>query len=87
MKIAVCVKQVPTKDWQPRLDDANLEILRGDIRDLEPAGTELLSHPGPECSRALAGSAPATRGPPPERDHRDPYVGSRSRCGHRYRDR
>jgi electron transfer flavoprotein beta subunit len=26
MKIAVCIKQVPTRDWQPRLDDAKTWI-------------------------------------------------------------
>src|SRR5471030_2195447 len=26
MKIAVCIKQVPTRDWQPRLNDANTWI-------------------------------------------------------------
>jgi electron transfer flavoprotein beta subunit len=30
MKIAVCVKQVPTKDWQPRLDDAKTWIREQD---------------------------------------------------------
>src|SRR6266487_6553359 len=26
MKIAVCIKQVPTRDWQPRLDDSKTWI-------------------------------------------------------------
>src|SRR6266850_5026696 len=30
MKIAVCVKQVPTRDWQPRLDDARIWIREAD---------------------------------------------------------
>ena len=30
MKIAVCVKQVPTRDWQPRLDDARTWIRDAD---------------------------------------------------------
>ena len=30
MKIAVCIKQVPTRDWQPRLnDDENLDSRAG----------------------------------------------------------
>src|SRR6266404_2738633 len=30
MKIAVCVKQVPTRDWQPRLDDSKTWIREQD---------------------------------------------------------
>jgi electron transfer flavoprotein beta subunit len=30
MKIAVCIKQVPTRDWQPRLDDAKTWIREQD---------------------------------------------------------
>ena len=30
MKIAVCIKQVPTREWQPRLNDANTWIREGD---------------------------------------------------------
>jgi electron transfer flavoprotein beta subunit len=30
MKIAVCVKQVPTREWQPRLNDARTWIREGD---------------------------------------------------------
>src|SRR6266480_2843759 len=30
MKIAVCIKQVPTRDWQPRLDDRKTWIREGD---------------------------------------------------------
>jgi electron transfer flavoprotein beta subunit len=30
MKIAVCIKQVPTRDWQPRLDDARTWIREQD---------------------------------------------------------
>src|ERR1041385_1934944 len=30
MKIAVCLKQVPTRDWQPRLDDAKTWIREQD---------------------------------------------------------
>jgi electron transfer flavoprotein beta subunit len=30
MKFAVCLKQVPTRDWQPRLDDARLWIREQD---------------------------------------------------------
>ncbi len=30
MKIAVCIKQVPTREWQPRLDDAKTWIREGD---------------------------------------------------------
>jgi electron transfer flavoprotein beta subunit len=30
MKIAVCIKQVPTRDWQPRLDDARTWIREPD---------------------------------------------------------
>jgi electron transfer flavoprotein beta subunit len=30
MKIAVCIKQVPTRDWQPRLDDAHTWIREQD---------------------------------------------------------
>ena len=30
MKIAVCIKQVPTREWQPRLDDTKTWIREGD---------------------------------------------------------
>jgi electron transfer flavoprotein beta subunit len=30
MKIAVCIKQVPTRDWQPRLDDSKTWIRESD---------------------------------------------------------
>jgi electron transfer flavoprotein beta subunit len=30
MKIAICIKQVPTRDWQPRLDDARTWIREQD---------------------------------------------------------
>jgi electron transfer flavoprotein beta subunit len=30
MKIAVCIKQVPTREWQPRLNDARTWIREGD---------------------------------------------------------
>jgi electron transfer flavoprotein beta subunit len=30
MKIAVCIKQVPTREWQPRLDDRGTWIREGD---------------------------------------------------------
>src|SRR6476469_1185709 len=30
MKIAVCIKQVPTRDWQPRLNDARTWIREAD---------------------------------------------------------
>src|SRR6185369_15126433 len=30
MKIAVCLKQVPTRDWQPRLDDSKTWIREQD---------------------------------------------------------
>src|SRR5262249_25666141 len=30
MKIAVCIKQVPTRDWQPRLDDTKTWIRESD---------------------------------------------------------
>src|SRR5712692_5578298 len=30
MKIAVCLKQVPTRDWQPRLDEAKTWIREQD---------------------------------------------------------
>src|SRR5438046_6589564 len=30
MKIAICLKQVPTRDWQPRLDDAKTWIREQD---------------------------------------------------------
>src|ERR1044071_1549303 len=30
MKIAVCLKQVPTRDWQPRLDDSRTWIREQD---------------------------------------------------------
>src|SRR5438067_7422342 len=30
MKIAVCLKQVPTRDWQPRLDEAKTWIREAD---------------------------------------------------------
>src|SRR5213596_3612143 len=30
MKIAVCIKQVPTRDWQPRLDDSKTWIREQD---------------------------------------------------------
>src|SRR5437867_6241079 len=30
MKIAVCIKQVPTREWQPRLDDAKTRISEQD---------------------------------------------------------
>ena len=35
MKIAVCIKQVPSRDWQPRLDDAKTWIREpdADLRD------------------------------------------------------
>src|ERR1044071_10126907 len=31
MKIAVCIKQVPTREWQPRLNDAKTWIREQDI--------------------------------------------------------
>ena len=31
MKIAVCIKQVPTREWQPRLDDAKTWIRQQDV--------------------------------------------------------
>src|SRR5690348_18508327 len=30
MKIAVCIKQVPTREWQPRLDDSKTWIRESD---------------------------------------------------------
>src|ERR687897_2466278 len=30
MKIAVCIKQVPTREWQPRLNDTKTWIREGD---------------------------------------------------------
>src|SRR5947208_9255460 len=30
MKIAVCIKQVPTREWQPRLDDSKTWIREAD---------------------------------------------------------
>src|SRR2546422_2107134 len=30
MKIAVCIKQVPTRDWQPRIDDTKTWIRESD---------------------------------------------------------
>src|SRR6476620_2310589 len=30
MKIAICLKQVPTRDWQPRLDDSKTWIREQD---------------------------------------------------------
>src|SRR5215467_12946052 len=30
MRIAVCIKQVPTRDWQPRLDDSKTWIREQD---------------------------------------------------------
>ena len=34
MKIAVCIKQVPTRDWQPRLDDGKTWIREADATSL-----------------------------------------------------
>src|SRR5205823_12820320 len=31
MKIAVCIKQVPTREWQPRLNDSKTWIREADI--------------------------------------------------------
>src|SRR5678816_4198454 len=31
MKIAVCIKQVPTREWQPRLNDAKTWIREQDV--------------------------------------------------------
>ena len=31
MKIAVCIKQVPTRDWQPRLNERDTWIREGDV--------------------------------------------------------
>lgn len=31
MKLAVCIKQVPTRDWQPRLDDTGSWIREADV--------------------------------------------------------
>src|SRR3972149_2435382 len=31
MKIAVCIKQVPTREWQPRLDDTKTWIREQDV--------------------------------------------------------
>src|SRR5687768_7574757 len=31
MKIAVCIKQVPTREWQPRLNDARTWIREQDV--------------------------------------------------------
>ena len=30
MKIAVCIKQVPTREWHPRIDDSGAWIREGD---------------------------------------------------------
>ena len=31
MKIAVCIKQVPTREWQPRLNDSKTWIREQDV--------------------------------------------------------
>jgi electron transfer flavoprotein beta subunit len=65
MKIAVCLKQVPTRDWQPRLDDAGTWIREADaaFEMNEPdayaleEGLRLKEHHGGEVVVCSAGPA------------------------------
>src|SRR3954453_13979245 len=65
MKIAVCIKQVPTRDWQPRLDDdrswirdqdASFEMNEPDAYALEE-GLRLKEKHGGEVVVCSAGPA------------------------------
>jgi len=67
MKIAVCVKQVPTREWQPRLDadrtwilehDASFELNEPDAYALE-AGLRLRDEHGGELVACTVGPARA----------------------------
>src|SRR2546428_8152404 len=72
MKIAVCIKQVPTRDWQPRLNDtktwireqdAGFEMNEPDAYALEEALTPKEKHGGEVvvCSAGPARVAQAIR--------------------------
>src|SRR4051812_50156722 len=70
MKIAICIKQVPTRDWQPRLDDtktwireqeATFEMNEPDAYALEE-GLRLKEKHGGEVVVCSAGPAPPGAG-------------------------
>ena len=72
MKIAVCIKQVPTREWQPRLDesktwireqDAAFEMNEPDAYALEEALRLKEKHGGEVvvCSAGPARAAPIAR--------------------------
>src|SRR5258707_4733363 len=77
MKIAVCIKQVPTREWQPRLNDdktwirdqdASFELNEPDAYALEEALRLKEKHGGEVivCSAGPAPPPPGLReGPPP----------------------
>ena len=88
MRIAVCIKQVPTREWQPRIDDskrgvreqdASFEMNEPDAYALEEA-LRLREKHGGEVVVCTAG--PATREPGAARS-----AGARRRPGHSRRAR
>ena len=92
MKIAVCIKQVPTRDWQPRLNDAqtwireqdaSYEMNEPDAYALEEALRLKEKHGGEVVvvlGRARARRAGDARGAGARRRSRDPR---RGRCAWR----
>ena len=97
MKIAVCIKQVPTRDWQPRLNeartwireqDASYEMNEPDAYALEEA-LRLKEKLGGEVVVCSAGTRPcgagAARGARPRRRPRHPRGGRRPRRRRRVR--
>ena len=50
MKIAVCIKQVPTRDWQPRLNDVRLvrngQMTKLNLRDGDTNAASMPIHSG-----------------------------------------
>src|SRR4026207_1554075 len=97
MKIAVCIKQVPTRDWQPRLNDAKTwireqdatyEMNEPDAYALEEA-LRIKEKQGGEEGRRSAGPAPAVRRGAARRrgGSRDSRRGRRARQRRRLRHR
>ena len=98
MKIAVCIKQVPTREWQPRLNDdktwireqdVSYEMNEPDAYALEEALRLREKHGGEVvvCSRrAGACAAGDSRGAGARRRSRDSRRGRPSGCGGRVRD-
>ena len=91
MKIAVCIKQVPARDWHPRLNDAGtwireqdaaFEMNEPDAYALEEALRLKEKHGGEVVvvfGRAGARGAGASRGARPRRRPRHPRRGRRAR--------